>query len=441
MADDDRTLTYEELDTRSSLLALELAATGVCAGDVVALTVARSWQWVVAMLAAWKVGAAYAPIDPSFPQERIQSILEDTDAVCVVTVDVIELDIPILVVKSDLPPATAVQRQDDPWLSVGAKDHLGYVISTSGSTGRPKPTMVPMRGIENTVAWYRSELPEAGPILVASSPSFDLTQKNIWAALGSGVPLHLSGDGFDPHAILGIVESAGIRVANMSPSAFVALSDADAEGVLTQLDVVFLGGEPIQLPRLSHLMRAGVRIVNSYGPTEASDVVSALSATSEHSAGVPIGTPIPNIDLFVLDSRLHPVPAGLIGELYVAGVGIGRGYGARFDVTAERFVANPFGDGGSRMYRTGDLVRWNDLGQLEYVGRSDFQVKLRGLRIELGEIEAALVSLESVVQAVVLMHNDERIGDQLVAYVVADGDTSLETEMLTTASRRSFPST
>ncbi len=188
-------------------------------------------------------------------------------------------------------------------------------------------------------------------------------------------------------------------------------------------------------------MRAGVRIVNSYGPTEASDVVSALSATSEHSAGVPIGTPIPNIDLFVLDSRLHPVPAGLIGELYVAGVGIGRGYGARFDVTAERFVANPFGDGGSRMYRTGDLVRWNDLGQLEYVGRSDFQVKLRGLRIELGEIEAALVSLESVVQAVVLMHNDERIGDQLVAYVVADGDTSLETEMLTTASRRSFPST
>ncbi|WP_143541231.1 non-ribosomal peptide synthase/polyketide synthase, partial [Rhodococcus sp. D-1] len=439
VADDDRTLTYEELDTRSSLLALELAAIGVCAGDVVALTVARSWQWVVAMLAAWKVGAAYAPIDPSFPQERIQSILEDTDAVCVVTVDIIELDIPILVVKSDLPPATAVQRQDDPWLSVGAKDHLGYVISTSGSTGRPKPTMVPMRGIENTVAWYRSELPEAGPILVASSPSFDLTQKNIWAALGSGVPLHLSGDGFDPHAILGIVESAGIRVANMSPSAFVALSDADAEGVLTQLDVVFLGGEPIQLPRLSHLMRAGVRIVNSYGPTEASDVVSALSATSEHSAGVPIGTPIPNIDLFVLDSRLHPVPAGVIGELYVAGVGVGRGYGARFDVTAERFVANPFGDGGSRMYRTGDLVRWNDLGQLEYVGRSDFQVKLRGLRIELGEIEAALVSLESVVQAVVLMHNDERIGDQLVAYVVADGDTSLETEMLTTAVAEKLP--
>ncbi|WP_346843014.1 amino acid adenylation domain-containing protein, partial [Rhodococcus sp. IC4_135] len=439
VAEDDRTLTYEELDTRSSLLALELAATGVCAGDVVALTVPRSWQWVVAMLAAWKVGAAYAPIDPSFPQERIQSILEDTDAVCVVTVDVIELDIPVLVVKSDLPPAPAVQRQDDPWLSVGAKDHLGYVISTSGSTGRPKPTMVPMRGIENTVAWYRSELPEAGPILVASSPSFDLTQKNIWAALGSGVPLHLSGDGFDPHAILGIVESAGIRVANMSPSAFVALSDADAEGVLTQLDVVFLGGEPIQLPRLSHLMRAGVRIVNSYGPTEASDVVSALSATSEHSAGVPIGTPIPNIDLFVLDSRLHPVPAGLIGELYVAGVGVGRGYGARFDVTAERFVANPFGDGGSRMYRTGDLVRWNDLGQLEYVGRSDFQVKLRGLRIELGEIEAALVSLESVVQAVVLMHNDERIGDQLVAYVVADGDTSLEAEMLTTAVAEKLP--
>ncbi|MGQ5693007.1 non-ribosomal peptide synthase/polyketide synthase, partial [Rhodococcus erythropolis] len=439
VSDDDRTLTYEELDTRSGLLAFELAAAGVCAGDVVALTVPRSWQWVVAMLAAWKVGAAYAPIDPSFPQQRIQSILEDTDAVCVVTVDVIDLDIPVLVVKSDLPPATAVQRQDDPWLSLGAKDHLGYVISTSGSTGRPKPTMVPMRGIENTVAWYRSELPEAGPILVASSPSFDLTQKNIWAALGSGVPLHLSGDGFDPHAILGIVESAGIRVANMSPSAFVALSDADAEGVLTQLDVVFLGGEPIQLPRLSHLMRAGVRIVNSYGPTEASDVVSALSATSEHSAGVPIGTPIPNIGLFALDSRLHPVPAGLIGELYVAGVGVGRGYGARFDVTAERFVANPFGDGGSRMYRTGDLVRWNDLGQLEYVGRRDFQVKLRGLRIELGEIEAALVSLESVVQAVVLMHNDERIGDQLVAYVVADGDTSLETEMLTTAVAEKLP--
>ncbi|MCJ0903998.1 amino acid adenylation domain-containing protein, partial [Rhodococcus sp. ARC_M6] len=439
VSDQTRVLTYEELDSRSTVLARSLETVGIGVGDVVALTVTRSWQWVVAMLGVWKVGAAYAPIDPSFPRERIQSILEDTAASCVVSAQAVDLSIPVLVVESEDSTDATVIRPIDPWVGARAKDHLGYVISTSGSTGRPKPTMVPMGGIENTVTWYRSELPEAGPILVASSPSFDLTQKNVWAALANGVALHLSGAGFDPPEILATIEAGGVRVANMSPSAFIALSDADLDGVLSQLDVAFLGGEPIQISRLSHLMRDGVRIVNSYGPTEASDVVSALTATSEHTSGVPIGTPIPNIDLFVLDTRLHAVPAGMIGELYVSGVGVGRGYGGRFDVTAERFVANPFETGGSRMYRTGDLVRWNDQGQLDYVGRSDFQVKLRGLRIELGEIEAALVALDLVVQAVVLMHSDERLGDQLVAYVVGDGQSAIDPDALSPAIAATLP--
>ncbi|CRK50562.1 hypothetical protein RHCRD62_120083 [Rhodococcus sp. RD6.2] len=189
--------------------------------------------------------------------------------------------------------------------------------------------------------------------------------------------------------------------------------------------MVFLGGEPINVGRLAALMESGVRVVNSYGPTEASDVVSFQAASVADVAGVPIGRPVPNLDLFVLDRRLRVVPVGVEGELYVGGVGVGRGYGGRFDLTSDRFVASPFGEPGDRMYRTGDLVRWNREGSLEYIGRTDFQVKLRGLRIELGEIEAVLLAHESIARAVVLVHGDVT-GDRLVGYVVGEPDTTVD---------------
>ncbi|OYD68941.1 non-ribosomal peptide synthetase [Rhodococcus sp. OK302] len=435
----DVALSYTDLDVRSSVLAAELVAAGVGADDVVGVLVPRSWQWVVALVAVWKAGAAYLPIDPSLPAERIEAVLSDTAARCVVAIDDVAVVVPVVRVGDvgDVVDSTVVPGWVDRWAQSGAGLRAGYVISTSGSTGRPKPTIVPMAGITNTVAWYRSQIPAGAGVLVASSPSFDLTQKNVWGPLSGGGCVFVAPAGFDPSEILSVVAGSGVRVANMSPSAFEAVVDADVDGVLSSLDVVFLGGEPIQVGRLESVMGSGVRIVNSYGPTEASDVVSFREASVGDVAGVPIGSPIPNIDLFVLDSRLQVVPAGIVGELYVGGVGVGRGYGARFDLTAERFVANPFGSG-SRLYRTGDLVRWNSVGELEYLGRTDFQVKVRGLRIELGEIESALVAVDSVASAVVVVHRDGVVGDRIVAYVVG-AEPNLVAEILREAVAQRLP--
>ncbi|WP_235171723.1 non-ribosomal peptide synthetase [Rhodococcus erythropolis] len=422
---DGEALTYGQLDAYANVVAERLTAAGVGPDDVVALIVPRSVEWVVGMLAAWKAGAAYGPIDPSYPQDRIEAIIADTGARCAVSTTTLDLTVDVIVLDSALRDSPNVERPTDRWRELGAGDRLGYVISTSGSTGRPKPTLVPMAGIENTVAWYRSELPETGGLLIASSPSFDLTQKNVWAALSSGRSVVLAPDGFDPDAIVARVGHGDVAVANMSPSAFEAVVDSDEDSALSVLDVVFLGGESIRLNRLGSLLSGGVRVVNSYGPTEASDVVSFHAVTAHDTVSVPIGAPVPNIDLFVLDRSLGLVPPGVIGELYVGGVGVGRGYGNRAALTAERFVANPFvavgeheSGGGSRLYRTGDLVRWNGRGELEYIGRSDFQVKLRGQRIELGEIESALISHEAVADAVVVLHSDATFGDSLVGYVV-----------------------
>ncbi|MGR6027322.1 amino acid adenylation domain-containing protein [Rhodococcus erythropolis] len=422
---DGEALTYGQLDAYANVVAERLTAAGVGPDDVVALIVPRSVEWVVGMLAAWKAGAAYGPIDPSYPQDRIEAIVADTGARCAVSTTNLDLAVDVIVLDSIIRDSPIVEGPKDRWRELGAGDRLGYVISTSGSTGRPKPTLVPMAGIENTVAWYRSELPETGGLLIASSPSFDLTQKNVWAALSSGRTAVLASDGFDPDAIVARVGHGDVAVANMSPSAFEAVVDSDEESALSVLDVVFLGGESIRLNRLGSLLSGGVRLVNSYGPTEASDVVSFHAVTAHDTVSVPIGAPVPNMDLFVLDRSLGMVPPGVIGELYVGGVGVGRGYGNRAALTAERFVANPFAggergasDGGSRLYRTGDLVRWNGRGELEYIGRSDFQVKLRGQRIELGEIESALISHEAVSDAVVVLRSDATFGDSLVGYVV-----------------------
>ncbi|MFD4785483.1 amino acid adenylation domain-containing protein, partial [Rhodococcus qingshengii] len=422
---DGEALTYGQLDAYANVVAERLTAAGVGPDDVVALIVPRSVEWVVGMLAAWKAGAAYGPIDPSYPQDRIEAIIADTGARCAVSTTTLDLAVDVIVLDNIMRDSPMVERPTDRWRELGAGDRLGYVISTSGSTGRPKPTLVPMAGIENTVAWYRSELPETGGLLIASSPSFDLTQKNVWAALSSGRSVVLAPDGFDPDAIVARVGHGDVAVANMSPSAFEAVVDSDEDSALSVLDVVFLGGESIRLNRLGSLLSGGVRVVNSYGPTEASDVVSFHAVTAHDTVSVPIGAPVPNIDLFVLDRSLGLVPPGVIGELYVGGVGVGRGYGNRAALTAERFVANPFvvvgeheSGGGSRLYRTGDLVRWNGRGELEYIGRSDFQVKLRGQRIELGEIESALISHEAVADAVVVLHSDATFGDSLVGYVV-----------------------
>ncbi|MBD8507903.1 amino acid adenylation domain-containing protein, partial [Hoyosella sp. G463] len=414
-------LTYGQLDEWSTALAATLLQHGVGPDDVVAVALPRGAEWIVGLVAAWKAGAAYAPVDPAFPLDRLQAVLEDTGAAAVVALpgwehaDALEGTTLLLL---DGAPGGAASLPGDPWSDPAAGQRLGYVISTSGSTGRPKPTLVPMAGIANTVAWYRDhvQLAPGNGVLVASSPGFDLTQKNIWAALASGATLVLAADGFDPEDILPQVAEHGVVLANMSPSAFEALADADSSGVLGGVRFVFLGGEAVRAKPLRDLLARGVRIVNSYGPTEASDVVAFHALGTEQAMPVPIGRPTPSTELLVLDRDLNHVPNGVSGELYVGGIGVGRGYGKLPALTASRFVASPFGQPGSRMYRTGDLVRRLRDGKLDYIGRTDFQVKLRGFRIELGEIEAVLVDHPVVAQATVVLN---RAGaDRLVAYVV-----------------------
>ncbi|TQC40107.1 amino acid adenylation domain-containing protein, partial [Rhodococcus sp. WS4] len=439
-------VSYAELDARANNVALGLLSRGVGTEDVVALVVQRSVEWIVGMLAVWKVGAAYAPIDPAAPRERIEALLQDTGVRCVLVANDWSVagsdsaEVLVIGEAAEVGGGNGMPELVDRWEEYGSGDRLGYVISTSGSTGRPKPTLVPMAGIANTVQWYRRSLAlESGEgVLVASSPSFDLTQKNVWAALADGATLHVMPDGFDPKMIVDVVSGHRVAVANMSPSAFEAVVDSDDSGVLAGLRTVFLGGEPIKLGVLQPLIDGGLRVVNSYGPTEASDVVSCHEVRRGERVSVPIGSPIENIDLFVLDARLNLAPAGAVGELYVGGVGVGRGYGGMVGLSATRFVANPFGSAGGRLYRTGDLVSWTVAGELEYLGRTDFQVKLRGLRIELGEIEAALLADDAVAQAVATVVQTA-IGDQLVAYVIPAVESSVDVERVRSALGRRVP--
>ncbi len=424
VTDSSAAYTYRELIGRADALAVRLVASGIGVDDVVALVLDRSVHWVAAMLAVWRVGAAYAPVDPQGPVGRLEALLEDASVVAVVTrpgwadgdgwaaavgtVPVVAIDDEVVDVIAGWSP-----------VSKGLGSRLGYVITTSGSTGRPKPTMVAMDGVENTVRWYRSELgfSESDSMFVASSPSFDLTQRNIWAPLSSGAAVHLADAVFDPSQIVAAVADRSPTAMNVAPSALGVIVEADTHHVLHTLRLIVVGGEAAQPAVLLPFLRAGVGVVNAYGPTETSATVSRHRMSESDHLTVPIGTPIPGAELYVLDDRLQLVPMGVPGELYIGGVPVGRGYAAMAGLTATRFIASPFDATGSRLYRTGDLVRWNYSGELEFLGRTDFQIKLRGLRIELGEIEAALANSPGVTHAKAFVDTDPDGRENLVAYV------------------------
>ncbi|MGD7309592.1 amino acid adenylation domain-containing protein, partial [Ralstonia pseudosolanacearum] len=290
--------------------------------------------------------------------------------------------------------------------------HLAYVIYTSGSTGRPKGVMVEHRGLSNLLDWYLEDLGlrSDDTVLLVSSYSFDLTQKNILGPLLAGGRLHLAGP-FVPDALVAQIRREDITHINLSPSAFHALIDAAGAEGLGGLRRVVLGGEPIQPARLQALPEPRPRFINSYGPTECSDVVAwhALDAELDRyrAASVPLGRSVRNVRLYVLDAHRQPVPTGVAGEIYIGGAGVGRGYRNLPELTGACFLADPFhGEGQARMYKTGDLGRWLANGSLEYLGRSDDQVKLRGFRVELGEIGASLARCDGVREAAVLARED-----------------------------------
>ncbi|WP_186120718.1 non-ribosomal peptide synthetase, partial [Burkholderia gladioli] len=403
---EEQTLSYAQLNAQANQLAHELIALGVRPDSRVALCVERSIAMVVGLLAVLKAGGAYVPLDPAYPGERLAHILADADP-DIVLVDAAgraALGEAALAGRRQLDPNALPDRPaTNPVVPGLTSRHLAYVIYTSGSTGTPKGVMVEHRGLANLMSWYLGEvgLGAQDTVLIVTSHNFDLTQKNLLGPLMVGGSLHLARPRFEPASILAQIRGEGIDHLNLSPSAFHALIDADTGHDLARLRRVVLGGEPIQAAKLAGIAAPRPVFVNSYGPTECSDVAGwhVLSPELEtyHDAPVPLGKPIPHARIHLLDAHGRLVPLGVPGELCIGGVGVARGYLNRPELTAERFVRDPFAnDADARMYRTGDLARYLPDGNIEYLGRNDFQVKIRGFRIELGEIEARLVEYPAV---------------------------------------------
>ncbi|MDN5513859.1 MAG: amino acid adenylation domain-containing protein, partial [Pseudomonas sp.] len=428
-----RSLSYSELDAQANRLAHYLRAQGVGSGHWVALCLDKTPELAVAILAVLKCGAAYVPIDSAYPAERIRYILADCASSLLLTdakLAARHADLPVrqlvlehLQTKLAQLPASAPARDLD-------TDAPFYAIYTSGSTGQPKGAIVTHGGVRNLQHWYLRTLGwrQGDKVLLASATGFDLTQKNIFAPLLSGATLVMpSVQGYEPQALLQDIREQRITLLNGAPSAFYPLLDlaaADHWRDLASLRALVLGGEPIRMERLRPWLGSGnghCRVINSYGPTECTDVVAWHEVNSDTDAALPIGRPVDNTQLYVLDRYDQPLPVGIPGEICIAGAGVGPGYLQREALTAAAFIANPFGAG--RLYRTGDLGRYLANGELEFLGRKDFQIKLRGLRIEPGEIEQALRRLDGVRDSLVLVR-DER----LLAYVLTNEGASAQAD-------------
>ncbi|MET0452561.1 MAG: amino acid adenylation domain-containing protein, partial [Mycobacterium sp.] len=412
---DGRSMTYQELDAASNRLAHLLSEQGAGPGECVALLSARSAEAIVAILAVLKTGAAYLPIDPTVPQARIDFVLADAAPIAAVStsrladrlsgVRVIAIDDPVIAGQ----PAAA--------LPMPAADDVAYVIYTSGTTGTPKGVAITHHNVTDLLRALDSGLAGARTWPQCHSLAFDVSAWEIFGPLLRGgrlvvVPESVAASPDDFHALL-IDEH--VDVLTQTPSALAALPPEGLESM-----TLVVAGEACP-PEVVERWGAHRLMINAYGPTETTMCV-AISNPLSPGAGVPIGVPVPGAALFVLDRWLRPVPAGVVGELYVAGRGVGVGYVRRSGLTGSRFVACPFGAPGSRMYRTGDLVCWGSDGQLEYLGRADDQVKIRGYRIELGEVQTALAALDGVEQAVVVAREDRAGDKRLVGYVTGLAD-------------------
>ena len=444
-------MTYQELDFRANQIGHHLITQNIGAEDLVAVGLERSIDMVATILAILKTGASYLPLDIEYPNDRLLWMLKDSGAKHVVsTVKVaqaLQLNVPrdlrsesekpFLPIAMTLLDEASMQQvlaeadgsliTDHDRLRIAGPDHLAYLIYTSGSTGLPKAVEVQKRSLDNLVAWYVSALglTKTDRCLLISAIGFDLTQKNIFAPLVSGGTLYLPASyALDFQSVISELESQAITYLNCTPSTFYALADLTAlssERAFNSLRWLVLGGEQIQSERLDFLASSGyfrAQVMNSYGPTECTDIsttycFSPLMAPQR----IPLGKPIHNVKQYVLNETLEPSPIGSIGELYISGVSLARGYRGRPRLTAQAFIANPFEQEGSRMYRTGDLARWHHDGTVEYIGRIDNQIKFCGFRIETAEVEAEIRRHIDVVSVTVQLR--EVFGQQrLIAYLV-----------------------
>ncbi|WP_248807450.1 amino acid adenylation domain-containing protein, partial [Pseudomonas sp. MWU13-2100] len=430
-----------ELNARANQVAHRLLALGVRPDDRVAICVDRGPAMIIGLLGILKAGAGYVPLDPAYPRERLAYTLGDSAPVALLSQHSVQEALPALQVPvinlddADLRDES-VRNPQVPGLTV---ENLAYVIYTSGSTGLPKGVMVEHRNVARlfsaTEDWFG--FGERDVWALFHSFAFDFSVWEIWGALLHGgrlliVPQLVSRSPEDCYALLC---NAGVTVLNQTPSAFRQLIAAQGEnGQPHSLRQVIFGGEALDTallkPWYARELNAGTQLVNMYGITETTVHVTyyPLQAEDTQRLGAsPIGKRIPDLRLYLLDGYGQPVAPGAVGELYVGGAGVARGYLNREELNAERFLADPFvSTPGARMYRSGDLGRWLADGSLEYLGRNDEQVKIRGFRIELGEIEAQLGACEGVRDAVVLVREDEPGDKRLVAYVIGAAGVELD---------------
>ncbi|MFM9500381.1 non-ribosomal peptide synthetase, partial [Streptomyces galilaeus] len=425
-------VSYAELEVRANRLAHFLRVQGVRAERVVGLCLPRGVEMLVGILAVWKAGAGYLPLDPGQPAERIAFQLRDSGAVLTLTTQqklgsipadghrLVAVDDTVVAAQIEAAPVEAPE-------GVVLSGQVAYVIYTSGSTGRPKGVVVTHGGLVNYVSSVPARIGFGSPqgrFAVLQGQATDLGNTTVFASLVGGGELHFLDEEAvtDPAAVRGYLTGHGIDCLKAVPSHVAALG-ADA---VESVESLVLGGEAAPTGLVRELLGSGEgrSVFNHYGPTETTIGVATTALTAEQVAAgvVPVGTPVANTRFYVLDGSLRPVPPGVAGELYVAGVQLARGYVGQPGLTGERFVACPFGGAGERMYRTGDRARWTAEGQVVFAGRADDQVKIRGFRIEPGEVQTALSAHPQLAQVAVVTREDSPGDVRLIAYVVAAAD-------------------
>lgn len=433
----ERAMSYAELAAQAARLARRLRALGVGADVPVGVSLQRSHELVVAILAVLEAGGVYLPLDPELPDDRLQFMLDDSQAKVLLTQAALRERFvadgrPVISVDEDGAPepdggGAAVEQTPSP-------DALAYLIYTSGSTGTPKGVQLGHRGLTNLMRWMCREidLTANSRVLHKTSIGFDASLWELLAPLqvGATVVLAEPGDHRDAHAMLRTLREQAITHLMLVPSAAHALLDDEALALSQSLRHIQFGGEALdwELVREYRRRLPHTRLSNFYGPSEATDVATAyeIQAVADGPGVVPIGKPIANVRCHVLDAQRQPAPVGVVGELYIGGVGLARGYLKRAELSAERFVPDPWRPG-ERLYRSGDLARYRSDGVIIFCGRDDHQIKLRGYRIELGEIEAALANCPGVAHAVVQRRDDRPGSQRLVAYVAG---TALQPQTL-----------
>ena len=456
----DAQMRYGELNRRANLLAHRLIAAGVGVESLIGIAVERSLEMVVGLMAILKAGAAYLPLDPDYPEQRLRDMIADSGMRILLTQSHVRPSLPIAegvqLIELDDAAQTWQQPlsqdgnsvQNNPGIVVDG-DNLAYVIYTSGSTGKPKGAGNRHRSLYNRLAWMQDAYPltAADTVLQKTPFSFDVSVWEFFWPLMTGARLALAapGDHRDPALLAAQIRRHAVTTLHFVPSMLQAFMAHDDSAACTGLRRIICSGEalPAEMQEQAFARLPQIALYNLYGPTEAAIDVTHWTCV-RGARSVPIGRPIADTSTYVLDSELNPVPVGVAGELYLGGIGLARGYLQRGALTAERFIADPFGEDGGRLYRTGDLVRWRADGEIEYLGRIDHQVKIRGLRIELGEIDAQLLAHPGVAAAVTLaVSGPGQNSARLVAYVALKDKDAMPQEAtqleLRTALEKNLP--